>query len=684
MSRDPRFDILFEPVRIGPVTAKNRFYQVPHCSGMGFALPQSLAAMSAVKARGGWGVVNTEYCSIHPSSDDSPYPHATLWDAQDVKAQAAMVEQVHAHGALAGVELWHGGDGVASPNSLTREVPLGIQSRPVGRTYDPMQCRVLDKADIRALRGWHLAAARQAKEAGFDIVYVYASHDYLLANFLSPLLNTRTDEYGGSLENRIRLVRELIEETKEAVGDACAVAVRFAADEGVGEPAGERREMLSLLAELPDLWDINVQNYALEMGSSRYVKEAALEEKIAYVKSLTTKPVVSVGRFTSPDAMLRQVRRGVLDLVGAARPSIADPYLPKKIEEGRFDDIRECIGCNICYAGDRGGVPIRCTQNPTMGEEWRRGWDPESIAAKGCDDAVLVVGAGPAGLEAARALGQRGYAVTLAEATSELGGRVTAVSRLPGLEEWARVRDYRVQQLQKMPNVDIYRASRLTAEDLLSFGFPRIALATGAHWRSDAVGRWHQAALADLAPRERIYTPDDILAGRAPEGEVLVYDDDHYYMGSAVAEQLRRQGHAVTLVTPASLVGAWSVFTDEQHRIQRKLIELGVAIVVSHALTGFDGREARLACSYSGRSISRSVHSLVLVTARLPEDALYVELAGRPEALQANGITSVTRIGDCLAPGTLASAVYSGHRYARELDQPDGGEVPFRRERVTV
>ncbi len=234
-----------------------------------------------------------------------------------------------------------------------------------------------------------------------------------------------------------------------------------------------------------------------------------------------------------------------------------------------------------------------------------------------------------------------------------------------------------------MPNVEIYRASRLTAEDLLSFGFSRIALATGSHWRSDGVGRWHQAPVTDLAPPERIYTPDDILAGRALEGEVLLYDD-HYYMGAVVAEKLRRDGHAVTLVTPQSLVGAWSVFTDEQQRTQRKLIDLGVEIVVSHALDGFDGREVRLACVFSGRCIVRSVQSLVLVTARLPDYTLHVELARCPESLQATGITSVTRIGDCLAPATLASAVYSGHRYARELDEPDGGDVPFRRERVTV
>jgi len=651
---------------------------------MGFAMPHTLAGMRGTKAQGGWGVVNTEYCSIHPSSDDSPYPHTTLWDTDDIKNHALMVEQVHAHGALAGVELWYGGDGLASPNALTREAPMGIRSLPSGRVYDPVQSRAMDKADIRALRRWHLAAARRAKEAGFDIVYVYACHEYLLDTFLSPQLNTRSDEYGGSIDNRARLVREVIEETKDAVGDTCAVAVRFAADPGAGESEEERRELFSLLAELPDLWDITVQSYSLEMGSSRYVKEASLEEKIAYVKSLTTKPVVSVGRFTSPDTMVSQVRRGVLDFIGAARPSIADPYLPTKIDEGRLEDIRECIGCNICYAGDGRGVPIRCTQNPTMGEEWRRGWNPESIPAKGSDSAVLVVGAGPAGLEAARALGQRGYAVTLAEATDELGGRVTAESRLPGLQEWARVRDYRVQQLQKMANVEVYRASRLTAEDLLSFGFSRIALATGAHWRRDGVGRWHQAPVSDLTPPERIYTPDDVFAGKALGGDVLVYDDDHYYMGATVAERLRRDGHTVTLVTPESLVGSWSVFTDEQRRTQSKLIELGVDIVVSHALDGFDGSEARLACVFTGRSIIRPAQSLMLVTSRQPDDTLHGELLRRPESLQANGITNVTRIGDCLAPATLASAVYSGHRYARELDEAEEDSVPFRRDRVTV
>ena len=331
--------------------------------------------------------------------------------------------------------------------------------------------------------------APRAKRAGFDIVYVYATHGYLLARFLSPFGNTRTDEYGGSLENRTRLVREIIEDTKDAVGDACAVAVRFAADERVGEDGepvhGERRDMLGILGELPDVWDINILDYSREMGASRFVKEGSLEPYMSYVKSVTSKPVVTVGRFTSPDTMVSQVKRGVVDFIGAARPSIADPFLPKKIEEGRLEDIRECIGCNVCYSGDSLGVPIRCTQNPVIGEEWRRGWHPEVPGNPGGSGRVLIVGSGPAGLEAGRVLGLRGYHVMIAEATRELGGRVTREAKLPGLSEWARVRDYRVQQLEKMPNVEVFRESEMSADDALEVGADHILVATGASWRRE-------------------------------------------------------------------------------------------------------------------------------------------------------------------------------------------------------
>ena len=667
--RDPRYDVLFEPVKIGPVTAKNRFYQVPHCTGLGWLRPRMVAELRGMKAEGGWGVVCTEFCSIHPTSDDLPHPYASLWDEGDIKAHSMMTEAVHEHGSLAGAELWIGGS--RSPNLFSNEVALDVSNLP-NSIGVPYQARAMDKSDIRELRRWHRNAALRAKAAGFDIVYVYATHSYLLSHFLSAKTNTRSDEYGGSLENRVRLVRELIEETRDAVGDTCAVAVRFSADEGgegEGDPIiGEHREMIEMLAELPDLWDINIHNYYREMGVSRFIKEASLEAYMSYVKSVTTKPVVSVGRFTSPDTMISQINRGIVDFIGAARPSIADPFLPKKIEEGRADDIRECIGCNNCYVGDSKATPIRCTQNPTIGEEWRRGWHPEKIDAKGSDSTVLVVGAGPAGLEATRALGHRGYHVLLAEAERELGGRVTREAKMPGLNEWARVRDYRAQQISSMPNVDVYLENRMQAEDVAAIEADHIVIATGAKWLADGRGLHNNTGIQKLGPVEQIFTPDDIMAGRLPTGPTLIFDDDHYYMASVIAEVLRQNQVPVTLVTPENMVSAWGNMTSEQAQIHCRMVEVGVDIITTHNLASFNGSEAVIECTYTGQQKTIAVDSVVTVTMRNPDDQLFHQLQQRMDTDAEFNPLSLSRIGDCEAPSIIAGAVFSGHRYARELD----------------
>jgi dimethylamine/trimethylamine dehydrogenase len=491
-------------------------------------------------------------------------------------------------------------------------------------------------------------------------------------------MNKRTDEYGGSLENRVRLTREILEEMKEAVGDTCAVALRFSTDELLQMPSdsmpSEAHEVISMLSEVPDLWDVKTSDWTVETASARFSEQGAQEPINSFVKPLTSRPVVGVGRFTSPDDMVSQIKRGVLDLIGAARPSIADPFLPNKIDEGREDEIRECIGCNICVSGYHDSVPVRCTQNPTMGEEWRRDWHPERIPAGDPDTSVLVVGAGPAGLECARALGQRGFTVTIAEARDELGGRVSIESKLPGLSTWGRVREYRTNLLQTMGNVDIYRGSALSADDVVQFDCDHAVIATGSTWTREILDSSGNPA-AEIES-DSIFTPDDILAGTELDGPIVIYDFDHYYMGSCLAELLRHKGHAVTVVTTANAVSAWTFMNNELGNIRVRMIELGINTIFENHLIDFSGGVARLRSIYAGGGETAiDCGSLIVVGNRVANDCLYQELHRDADRTTKARIRSVRSIGDCRAPGAIVHAVYSGHECARTIDAQEPAEI---------
>jgi dimethylamine/trimethylamine dehydrogenase len=573
--------------------------------------------------------------------------------------------------------------GINGPNLYSREVPLAVTGGPILTfTSDPVQARTMDREDIRNLRRWFVNAFRRCQTAGFDLICLYGAHGFgILQHFLSRATNQRTDDYGGSLENRARFLREVVADLRDTTKGELAVTLRMSLHEAgaYGFSNAELRDFIEMHSDLPDAWDLAHGTWEACSGTSRFTPEAAQEDLVRGIKALTPKPIVGVGRFTSPDAMVRQIRGGILDFIGAARPSIADPFLPLKVQEGRSEDIRECIGCNICVSGDMTGAISRCTQNTAFMEEWRKGWHPDRARPKGASDTVLIVGAGPAGLEAALQAARRGYKVTLAEATTTLGGRVALERALPGLSAWGRVADYRTGQLAPMPNVEIYRDSPLTPDDILAMGAQHVAIATGAQWRRDAVARLHLHPIP-TDPAMPLYTPDDLMAGRLPTGQtVALYDDDHFYMGSVLAERLVQNGNRVHLITPAAKVAEWTDNTLEQGTIMRRLLDLGVEIHLSKAPEAIGATDLTLGCTWTGRQTQLRADALLYVTSRSPNDQLYH--ATRALDWHGAGIATLQLIGDAAAPGPIAWATYAGRAWAEALDQPAPGDaLAFRRE----
>ena len=614
---------------------------------------------------------------ISPDTDMANHPMDRIWDDSDIPRHGAQVEAIKQHGSLAAIELGHGG--ARARNITTGLSVIGPSNTPVLRPEVPLQAKAMDKADIRAFREAHKAAALRARKAGYDILYVYASHDISILNhFLSANINKRGDEYGGSFENRIRLLREVLEDTLEVASGDLAVALRF----GVAEPEkknglrhdGEGRDVVEALAEVPDLWDVNISGWSNDSAASRFSEEGFQLPYTDFVKSLTTKPVVGVGRFTSPDMMVSLIQKGRLDLIGAARPSIADPFLPTKIKEGRIEDIRECIGCNICVSMDGYGLPIRCTQNPTISEEWRRDWHPEKVTPVNGEQKVLIVGSGPAGLECALTLARAGVEVSVAERRPVLGGRVTRESGLTGLSAWGRVKDYRLYQLQQMGNVSLYPGSELTAPETAEFDADHIFVASGAHWRGDGFGGVCFEALSGFS--DTALTPDDILDGLEPEGSVVIYDDDHYYMGSVLATHLARKGISVALVCPLPVIGTWMDYTLELPRAISQMHEAGVKMYPNVRAIEWADDALHVVRADTGEEVdSIRANTLLTVGSRMPDTALFDALINAPSRPD-----SVSSIGDCVAPGIIQAAVLSGHTAAMTFL----GDVPadglFKRE----
>jgi dimethylamine/trimethylamine dehydrogenase len=713
MARDPKHDVLFESIQIGPKKTRNRFWQTSHCAGPGSERPGAQAHLRGMKAEGGWGVVFTEFCSIHPEADEYPYTSARIWDQGDVINLGYLCEVAHRHGSLAGIQLWYSGGNAPS-----------LESREFGRSPSQWLSPIfasrsvygyeMDELDIQTVINMYVEAGKRAEQAGFDLLEVSAGDDTLPIQFLEPRFNRRTDHYGGSFENRSRFFIELLHALKRNLGDRCGITTRFEMDTLHGPEGVEAQEDSVRLLELfrkegvVDLVALKIGDYAEwgeDAGVSRYRKSGWMTPFIKQGKSILGAgiPVVGNGRLTSPDDMVALIRAGVLDIIGAARPSIADPFLPTKISEGRLEDIRECIGCNICVSKFQQGGQIMCTQNATISEEYRRGWHPEKFTKTTQPCSVLVVGGGPAGMECARILGERGYTVHLREAERELGGHWKSVATLPRLSEWGRVITYRQTQLAKLKkNVEVQLGvGRMSADDVLAYGADRVVIATGSHWARDG-----RSATAGPIPGAddalaHVLTPMQVVSGKAVPGRrVMILDGDAHFMGITLAELMANQGKEVTYVCDAADVAEYGVFTMESFNNKRMLFEKGIKTYCSHWVDSIAPGKVRMSYLYkfgpdllgptsgkvprkdNGGEFDLEVDAVILVTSRYSDDTLWRELKARKPEWAANEIQDVFRTGDCKAPAQLTQAIWDAHRLAREFDSPHPAyPLPWIRER---
>lgn len=685
---DPRHAILFSPLNVGPKTLPNRFYQVPHASGFGSGRPRAQAAFRAIKAEGGWGGVCVEYAAVSRDSDEIPEISADLWDERDARALALTADAVRAHGALAGIELFHGG--AASPNGSSRAVrlaPSQIASE-LQRGGLAAEMTVGDIARIQ--RDW-VTAARRAADAGFDIVYVYGAHGYLLTQFLSTVTNRRTDGYGGSLAGRGRFWLETLEAVRNAIGADCAIATRIPVHGGNELPGIEIDDMLELIAmasDLVDLFDVTVGSWPEDSGTSRYYPEGHQRPWAHRVRDATAKPVVAVGRYSSPDLMAEVIRSGAVDLIGSARQAIADPFLPAKVAAGRLDEIRECTGSNLCILREETFKHVGCVQNATAGEEFRRGWHPESFpAATNPHRPVLIVGAGPAGMECAVVLGRRGFtSVHLVEAEPEIGGRLRWTRRLPTLGDWGRIVDYRAIQLQRLDGVEIITGRRLTAADVRDYGAELVVIATGSAWRGDGAQPGHPEPMPGAdASSGWVLTPEQVCAGKRPPGpRVVVYDADGYYVGPGVAELLAADGYDVTIVTTYPVLSPVSDETLEGEMLRAHVHRAGIAVVHASTIIAIERPgSATVPVLLTGHDRygdpwSQACDGIVLVTQQLSDDSLYRELT-------AGESPPAYLIGDARAPRLLSEAIFDGHRLGREIERPDPSQpAPYQREHADL
>lgn len=660
------FPHLFESIEIGGKVAPNRVMVPTHTKVYSRDGTDSQRTIDyfAERAAGGAGILFTDPQGIHGTST-YPIPHKSFAENADrSEADSMLTAAIHAHGALAMTQLAHNGLHSSSEFADDMRVvwaPSALKS-PVGGEV----AKAMDFDDIEEAIAGYAGGAASCLAAGFDGVEVLTGHGYLLHEFLSPLYNMRTDEYGGSWENRTRLIHQILTAIRERVGRELVVGVRMSGRDmsagGLDIDDGKR-----LASELVDRGDIDFLNVT---GGEYHapgwpaapsdVPDGFFDDLGAAIKSVSNAPVFIAGGVRDPGHAERLIAAGKVDVVGVARATIADPEWPNKAREGRVDEITHCIrGNQGCMYRVVKGLPAACTVNPAAGRE--RLFGKGTLAAAGDPQRWHVVGGGPAGMRAAATLARRGHQVTLLEREAEVGGQVNLILRTPGRDSYRFViRDLRREM--ERAGVEIRCGAEATSESLLDDGARRVVVATGA--RPSRTGSTFFTPMIDPLPGVslgHVITPWEALDPSVSLGKrAVVLDDDGTRYGAGVSEVLLDRGLDVELVCPSPSAFADTLGTLDHSTLYSRLMSKGLRIRPNSWAVSIEDDSVEVMNLYNqDRERLPGVDTVVLATPREAAADLYLEVKDR--------IDFVRRVGDCVAPRKIDHAIYEGELAGREL-----------------
>ena len=647
------FARLFSPIRIGHAEAKNRIVSTPHGAAFGEKgnITERYIRYHEEKARGGCGVVMMfGSSSIHPTSIND-WGEVNNWDDSVIPQFRAMGEAIHRHGALCLSQISHRG---RRGHSWYSGTPLWAPSDTREERHREWP-HVMTKTEIREVIDAWAAAAGRLKKGGYDGADIPLYGGHLLENFISPLANTRTDEYGGSLDNRLRLPTEVLRALREAVGRDFIIGLRHSGDHFV-EGGLTREELLEIARRLDalgiaDYWMVSGSNtetlrFEAAVTPSHYHPRGVFNDLAALTKTVVRVPVIVAGRIVTAEQAEAALADGVCDLVGMTRALIADPEMPTKVRAGRLDDVRVCVGAaEGCIGRLRQGKAITCIQNPAIGREA----ELMQIHPAAKRRRVVVVGGGVAGLEAARVAALRGHQTILLEAGAAVGGQVLAVARAPRREEYASIVTWLAGQAKKA-GVEVRLNTPASAADVLALKPDAVVLATGASQRvPDIPG----VKLAHVAS-----TVDVLLGHVAPGRRVVVVDEDGYFAAPTTADFLADRRAQVTIVSRYFMVGE-DIDEGTRSDLYARLFARGVTLTPMTRAVEIVPQGVRTRHTFSSAETVVEADSVVLAFGGKAHDPLSRELEGR--------VADLKVIGDAYSPRRVHDAILDGTRVARAL-----------------